>query len=162
MNRTFHKIFGDINAENDDLLFACKVKKVNIDFTKPIITGRWGSGKTAQMLLQNETQIAFLKSINKDYARIWYLSERDILQDSIINLYSNHKDDLYTFESVLSNMWKAEIIRIYTILLNAYLVKYEGKINLNSPHWKEIIKINKAINITETSSKYRVYVDLSG
>lgn len=152
MNRDFHRIFGDINAENDDLLFQCKVKKVSSEFLKDIITGRWGSGKTAQMLLQNEKQMIYLKEIDEKYEMIWYLSERDILQENIIELFELYSTNIYKFESVVKNMWKAEIIRIYVVLLNLYLTSYN--IDSTKEHWVEIQKIEKKHNFIESTSKY--------
>ena len=70
-----HLLFGSENAEADQLLFDCKIDKTKPSEAKQIITGRWGTGKTAIIFLQNENLINELNAINPEYKNIWYLSE---------------------------------------------------------------------------------------
>src|SRR5689334_1302970 len=71
----FRVLFGDENAERDPLLTECAVLTKRAASTKPILTGKWGTGKTALLLLQNQTLSDRLKKINPDLERMWYLDE---------------------------------------------------------------------------------------
>lgn len=151
MSNRNHKIFGDINAENDDLLFSCRIEKPSAQLKKSIITGRWGSGKTAQMLLQNEYQKNLIKTIDPSKKMVWYLSERDIIKSNITELFEVYSTSIHRFESVLQGMWKAEIVRIYITLLNILKDRYS---NTKGDHWKHIFKVYKGHNFFETASKH--------
>ncbi|MEM7657157.1 MAG: hypothetical protein AAF399_13570 [Bacteroidota bacterium] len=104
------------------------------------------------MLLQNEGQILYLQSIEEKYKMVWYLSERDILQEGIIELFDMYSSNVYKFESVLKKMWKAEIIRIYVILLNLYKKVYV--VDSEKNHWRDLLIISKKHNFLESASKY--------
>jgi hypothetical protein len=147
----FHRILGDINAENDDLLFECRVEKYRTQLTKEILTGRWGTGKTAQVLLQNEDQIKLLEKVNPSLKLIWYISERKLINSQIIEMYDYYKENTFHFESILTNMWKAEILRIYIIVLVSLKDTYP---KIDSQNWKDLTKIATTKNIMETASKY--------
>ncbi len=133
------KIFGNENAENDDVLYDCPITtEVEIDGTKQIFTGKWGVGKTANLILRSRKLSNKLKEIKPSLERLWYIQEEDLEIDHIILNYSSKAKIL--FIRFLDRLWKAEIIR-RTMMILLHLDEYYG--HKTGSHWNDIRKIKK-------------------
>lgn len=76
--RLDRSVFGNENAENDHLLNACYVAPPGAKSGKPILVGRWGTGKTGYLLHTNQELEKALVSKNSRLSRIWYLDKNAI------------------------------------------------------------------------------------
>lgn len=131
-----HIIFGSENAETDALLYDCFVSFAGPVADKPILTGRWGTGKTALILYSNKALSDALNSQGAD-DRLWYLDESSLNRDALKELkarISNTQSLTTTFE----DLWRAEILRIETLVLAA-LWHYYG--SPDSEHWRTVRKV---------------------
>lgn len=158
-------LLGTENAEHDNLLFECAIHK-DIKPYKSIITGRWGTGKTALLLLQNEKLKNELERLGEDWKEIMYLDEDGMNITQILSMYEQESELM--FGQKIELIWKAEIIRRGILLLNALIpiyhnidtkllhwkiIKNSGRIAaLHVPFWKQIPNIVKFIaNSSERS-----------
>lgn len=147
MDDKFRLLFGDENAERDPLLQECAVRNRRVSASKPILTGRWGTGKTAILLLQNADLSKTLKSIDDDYERLWYLDESTLDLNSLLELQSRLaptdsgplERDL--FLRALQGVWKAEILRVFRQVLAALWNHYGQP---QGPHWDFVKKADPA------------------
>ena len=73
--------FGNENAFDDELLYRCAVDLPSLSTRLPIIRGRWGAGKTAQLLIRNKALSDALERRDKKYKYIWYIYEAQIVKD---------------------------------------------------------------------------------
>ena len=128
-------LFGDEDAERDELLFDCEVKRTSIKENKPILKGKWGTGKSAILILHNKELELQLKDIDTSKKRIWYMDEKTLDIRSLLNLRKNLKEDPSSFNRALEGIWEAEIIRVYCELLNLLSFKFS---NTSSSHWSYI------------------------
>ncbi len=137
----FYSIFGNENAESDDNLMDCEV--IDIPFRneqKPILTGRWGTGKTASLLLDNQKLSTALRKVSNEYERIWYIDEKSLNIDALFAIQKKFGNDQYSFTKGLEQIWKAEIIRRACLVLSTLHSVY----NINhSSSWDFMIKIRK-------------------
>ena len=151
----FHVIFGSENAETDELLYECAVEDVVERYTRPILTGRWGMGKTGVLLLQNKHLTDFLeKRVGKLNSREWYLRERALDIELLLQLQMKYENDAY-FRRVLEKIWFAEILRIYSRVI--LLILDENKKNEDG-HWGKLWKLKKAGDISKSLWKQAVVV----
>lgn len=146
-----HLLFGSENAEADQLLFDCKIDKTKPSEAKQIITGRWGTGKTAIIFLQNENLINELNAINPEYKNIWYLSEGRLNFKKITEIYYESQNQNYYFESLMAEFWKIEIIRIYCLLLYILRDKFQ---HFHGAHWNRVFHLAKTRNLRKSVSEY--------
>jgi len=133
-------LLGQESAEVDTLLYKCAIPK-NIEGYKSIITGRWGTGKTAVLLLRNEALKRKLEELNVDWREAVYINESAM--DIVQILSIKEKEESLMFNQKVEIIWKGEIIRRAIMLLNALLPIYKH-IDTNAFHWK-IIKGSKKI-----------------
>ncbi|MBN7825692.1 P-loop ATPase, Sll1717 family [Bowmanella dokdonensis] len=131
-------LFGDDNAEDDCLLSECFLDRRSYKIPKPIITGRWGTGKTASIIAQCATLAELLKRHGAEGA--WYMDEHSFDIKEIIELKKLFSEDRYDLEVALQGLWKAEIIRALVIQLGA-LYPYYGK--PQGIHWKFIVGLSR-------------------
>ncbi|HHC79282.1 MAG TPA: hypothetical protein ENK46_05325 [Flavobacteriia bacterium] len=145
MSRYNYLPFGDENAESDELLIPCQVDKKNPEEHKPILIGRWGIGKTALLLLQNQQQTELLKSVSPELERIWYLSESSLDVVILSNLKGKYQSEPDVFIKSLEEIWKSEICRIYTIILAKTKHLFKNKSGKHWNHIETVAKSNKSI-----------------
>ncbi len=131
------KIFGNENAERDKLLETCKVSRGVTMESMPILIGRWGTGKTAILLMRHRKLEEVLKSIDPELSRIWYISEHSLDMHALVKLNTETEDQIL-FTRALQNLWKGEVYRRYCNLLQALRNTYK---NNQGSHWKFIEKI---------------------
>jgi len=136
-------VFGNENAESDTLLNDCYVNGSNIVASKPILVGRWGSGKTAILLHQGQALDRKLKSIDKKYTKIWYLREDSLDLAELRNLQKQSFENSHVFLKSLEAIWKAEILRVVSRQLSI-LREYYG--NNGGKHWDYISSIHPKNN----------------
>ncbi|MBV6639342.1 MAG: hypothetical protein KI791_01435 [Cyclobacteriaceae bacterium] len=135
--------FGNENAEHDGLLEQCYINRAPKN--KTIITGRWGTGKTAHLISYNRELSKVLKDIDDDAERKWYLSEDELSTDQLLDAYAALDDR--KFQRYLSQLWEAEIYRRITVVIGFLYDYYPFK---DKPHWKFLNKISKTSEIRET------------
>ena len=128
-------IFGNDNAEIDDLLYQCKV---SVDRApKPILTGRWGTGKTALLFLSHQPLAKALRELDQPDERPWYIEENKLEVRSLLSLRQRAGDREVLVRS-LEGIWHAEILRCICIMLSRLWVAYGSP---TGSHWKTIEKI---------------------
>ncbi len=103
-------IFGNTSAEIDDLLYECAVDRPQEFYRKAIVTGRWGTGKTALIFLQGEGIISKLEGRMYDKKKFFYISEESLDFDSILEVANTY--DHARARAKLETLWKAEILRL--------------------------------------------------
>lgn len=132
-------VFGNSAAEHDPLLYECPVNPDTPDSLKPILTGRWGTGKSALILLAGRQQSESLQAVDHHLARAWYITERGIdvaaLTAFQATLSGDHPRHLVrTLESV----WRAHVIRAHCRTLEA-LARTEGR--WRGDHWAFVERV---------------------
>lgn len=132
--RPAYLLFGNENAEEDDLLLECEIKKYNPEEERSILIGKWGMGKSAILLLQNKNQEKFLKEIDPNLSRLWYLEESSLDIKSLSKL--KNQCEYTVFIKLLEDIWKSEICRVYARLISAV----RDKLGNDSEHWEYISK----------------------
>lgn len=137
-NMTDYLVFGNENAEDDELLFSCKIEKNSPNDTKPILIGRWGTGKSALILLQNSKLSQTLKNLDVSLEKIWYLREESIDFGTLSQLKNKHENDPDIFIKSLEELWKVEILRIFSLLLANLKPLYN---NTNGDHWDFVLRV---------------------
>ncbi len=128
------KIFGDGRAERDPLLYDCRVTETSVPEGKSILVGRWGMGKTALLLLKNETLSKVLAADGPDKERLWLISEKGMDAKTLKDL-SSAEPDRGIFLRALEELWRAEIVRVYCVLLTQLRRHYAAS---SRPHWQFI------------------------
>ena len=136
-------IFGNENAEKDPLVLKCYVN--HGEDGVQIVTGRWGTGKTAYLFDRNRELIKKLTEINPDLKRIWYLDEDQLNTDQLIDSFIELNER--KFQRYLKSIWIAEIYRRACIILNALKSTYK---NTNGNHWVEISSVAKSEAVGKT------------
>jgi len=131
----FHLIFGSENAETDDLLYECAVDTMTRRYESPILTGRWGTGKTAVLFLQNRTLLESLKKKGDQFKEEWYLRESSLDIEMLIRLHADMKHDKTHFRRVLEKIWFAEIVRRYSRVLSLLGDSFS---TTQGAHWKRV------------------------
>jgi hypothetical protein len=110
-------LFGNINAENDDLLLNCYVTPPGTVSKKPLIVGQWGTGKTGHILYTYRELSNQLRKIDRNLERIWYFDENAIDTELIGTLYQQYSDNTHSLKRRIEEIWIAEIIRRYVVVL---------------------------------------------
>ena len=107
-----YTLFGNENAEKDDDLIECKVSTSYFrPAQKPILTGRWGSGKTASLLIDHHDLSSILAQIDPKMERLWYIDENTLNVQSLMELRQRFISDSQYYVKSLEEIWRAEIIR---------------------------------------------------
>ena len=141
-------VFGNENAEHDDLLFDCKIEHSAFDpYQHRIISGRWGTGKSAQLLLMNQRLSEELGKLNESDSRIWYINEQDLNFSGLFSESIKYASDMRKFSKILEEIWYPEILRRAVNILG-YLDKYYG--SMHEEHWNSIRKIYDKTDTAKT------------
>lgn len=128
-------VFGSENAESDLLLYDCKISIGSVNEQKPILIGKWGTGKSAILLLSNKRLTDELQKIDPEKSRIWYMDEKSLNLKSIYDLYSEFSGNAVHFSRALEGIWKAEIVRVFCELLSILNTNYYKR---TGSSWNEI------------------------
>lgn len=131
-------IFGNENAENDALLNKCTILSMACPYNKNFITGRWGAGKTACLLIANKELNDELRCQSKKYNRIWYVDgEKDLNIPEIIRIFSSIQEKRIRLQ-YFQTIWKAEIIRRILLQLGCLFNFYGSP---QGSHWSWVNKL---------------------
>jgi hypothetical protein len=137
-------IFGDENAVKDQLLCDCFVKPMDVS-ERPILTGRWGVGKSAIFFHENYKLSELLEKSGEKDRLLWYIGENDLDLLALRNLQSKFGTDRERFTRALETMWKTRIIFTEAELLYKLREFYKSPMGV---HWDYIAKIAKAQSAT--------------
>ena len=134
--------YGNENAENDELLYHCAVPTPTTGGTgvKHILTGRWGTGKSARLLLANQQLNEALKSINPLLDRAWYVDEQSLDAGALSQAREAAAGDPQAFRKSLERLWTTEILRKAILLLETLRPIYG---NPTGEHWAFVSAMNK-------------------
>jgi hypothetical protein len=132
-------VFGSENAESDRLLHDCYVNSAKIVASKPILVGRWGTGKSAILLHHGQTLDEKLVSFNRKHRLIWYFTEGSLDLAELKNLQDQSASNHHVFLKSLEAIWKAEILRVVSSQLSI-LRKYYG--NMEGEHWNHVSSVH--------------------
>ena len=117
-------LFGNDNAIEDKLLKDCYIShSVELE-DKPILIGRWGTGKSAILLHSVEKMEQKLIELHGKDDRIWFIGEGTINKASLASIKRLSKCD-ESFGANLEMLWQAEITRRQCILLNKLAPYYD-------------------------------------
>lgn len=101
-------VFGNEKAEIDDLLYPCRVDAITCPSGRRIVTGRWGTGKTACVLLKFRNITSALKARNPHSDGLdWYIDESSLNADQLFEAFSGEKGH---FQRDIERVWQAQII----------------------------------------------------
>lgn len=128
-------IFGNDNAEVDDLLYQCEVSTDSAQ--KPILTGRWGTGKTAVLFLRHQALAKALLQPDKPNERPWYIEEKNLDVQALLSLRQKAVDR-EVLVRYLERIWSAEILRSICAMLCQLWAAYGSP---TGSHWQSIKKI---------------------
>lgn len=138
-------LFGDERAEYDyKRLSDCYVPEIELgekikNEEEIILTGKWGTGKTACMLMAHQDLDKLLYKMGGTVNRIWYLDQNCLDISALIELKNKMSDDSSKIIRVMEKIWYAEIIRTEAQILSKLKNYYDYS---SKSHWKEIIKIS--------------------
>lgn len=139
-------VFGNESAIDDPLLDECNIRPPSIFGHETIFRGRWGTGKTATILLKNKKLSDCLREISPDLEYSWYLNEAGLTPDGVFSLRQCYKGNDNSLKLVIENLWRSEIIRIYTILLSNMRAIYD----VRGEHWDNLSRFHKKHNLVNT------------
>lgn len=134
----FTQLLGSETAETDELLHECFVEPPNDVANKLVLTGRWGTGKTAYMFHRTEALSQLLRSVSPSAERIWYIPENSIDLTAIDTIRENFGGHALSTKQSIEALWEAAIIRSYVSQLSILRKAYG---NPQGFHWDEIEKI---------------------
>ena len=143
----YRQIFGSENAETDDLLYECYIPPPGVVTGKPILVGRWGTGKTGYILHNNKELENSLVNHAPESSRSWYLDETGIDRHALFQLDEHCGGNIHALKRILENIWDAEIMRS-TIEVLCKLHTYYG--SPTGTHWENIKKNNSIKNFRNT------------
>ncbi len=134
-------LFGAPSADHDRLLKQCTVDSQIDRYLNPIITGRWGTGKSAILITRAKKLEQVLTAVDESFAREWYIREQDLNTTSIFALQKQFAETKGAFINTLQDIWKSEIIRRTTVILAKLRMYYSGQQGydfVKLPHWRII------------------------
>jgi len=132
-------IFGDENARLDTSLYKCSVPFPSQVHGQPILSGRWGVGKTAAFLLRHRELGRALREVGREYEYIWYLDEEGLDSDTLFSLKQHYGENISIFKRTLEELWNTEILRITARILS---LLYEHYGSPSGTHWKAVRSID--------------------
>ncbi len=149
---TISELLGHASAELDPILLKCSVQNHYPFEDKHILTGRWGIGKSAILILKNKRIVEILESVcpededKRKYRLCWYIGE-DALEHEILKIIEDEFKDVNQefLISAFEKLWSLEIFRTYLITLSRLNKNYYGYV---SAHWKEIESITVSSKFT--------------
>ena len=128
-------ILGTNQAQDDDHLFDYFIKEQE-QFDRPIIVGRWGTGKTSLLLRRTQEISNYLSDSVDKFEKPWYIEEEDLNIAKISEVYDANKLSRPRVYAVLAEMWESEIFFRATVMLQKTWNKERNR--LNSPSWDHI------------------------
>jgi len=146
------QLFGNEMAEDDELLRDCYVSPTSFSrlSEKPILVGRWGSGKTAMLYHVNQTLSQELAKRNREEETAWHLSEKNTIDEQsgiyLRNIQNEFGYDKDLVKRILERLWRAEITRGQCLLLSR-LWEYYGS-PTTGRHWSFIAGIAQSADVT--------------
>lgn len=138
-------VFGNENAENDELLATCYVEPPSAITGRPVLTGRWGTGKTAILIHKALELERVMRGARKNPRSVWLLNEStlDLAELRGLQRLAGSTREL---ERALEHVWKAEIVRAACIQL-ADLWKHYG--SPRNPHWEHVARLSTSPGVLE-------------
>ena len=76
-------LFGAPDADSDLLLKDCLIEGQVGRYSKPILIGRWGTGKSANLIARARRLESVLEKIDPLSKRDWYIKEQHISTHSL-------------------------------------------------------------------------------
>ncbi|WP_322865935.1 hypothetical protein U5922_006840 [Aquicoccus sp. G2-2] len=148
MNKATNKnrlLFGAPDADSDLLLKDCLIEGQVGRYSKPILIGRWGTGKSANLIARARTLESVLEKVDPLSKRDWYIKEQHISTHSLFELHKQHAESASEgyFISQIQEVWKSEInqrvIRVLALLARSESVSAD----VSSAHWKSVLEFGK-------------------
>lgn len=136
-------LFGAPNADNDHLLRDCAVVDQINRYLSPIVTGRWGTGKSAILITRAKHVEEILTRIDPEISRDWYIREQDLDTQAIFALQRNFSESQSSFINTLQDIWRSEILRRSAIILAHLGFFYGDREFTKADHWKHIASFKK-------------------
>lgn len=134
----YHQLFGHEHAAIDDLLRPCYVNRPGLVQEKPILVGKWGTGKTGLLIHRNRPLSDALKTIepsNPEIDRIWYLDETAIQLQTLQHIEVICGSDQSSIKRLLEDLWRGEIVRCAVKILSTMYDFYGAP---SGDHWKKV------------------------
>lgn len=137
------KMLGTNQAQDDVNLFDYFIDEQE-QFDKPIVVGRWGTGKTSLLLKRTQEISGYLNDESNPFERPWYIEEEDLSIAKISEIYERNNSSRPKVYAIFSEMWESEIYYRTSVMLHRIWEKEHKR--LKSPAWKQI-RANKALEI---------------
>lgn len=134
-------ILGTNQAQDDYHLFDYFIDE-QVEFNRPIVVGRWGTGKTSLLLKRTQSISNFLHDDTNPFETPWYIEEEDLNIARISEIYQDNQSSKPRTYAIFSEMWESEIFFRATIMLKRIWDKESEQ--LKSPAWKHI-RANRAL-----------------
>ena len=107
---------------------------------KPIITGRWGTGKTATLLLRHHSLSKALETATGTNEELWYIDEKGLYPEVLLHTVSHESDDK-SVDFHLRTLWMSEIYRRTAHILAILIDDYGPH---SGDHWAFISRIRRS------------------
>lgn len=131
------RVFGEDAARADALLSRCTVRRQRGQRTRPIVVGRWGTGKTATLLLRHRTLAEALRAKSPTADELWYIDETALNTQSVIDIVGGSNDPR-SANYHLRLVWQAEIYRRTAQMLCLLAEDYKG---VSGQHWEFVRRL---------------------
>lgn len=128
-----HQIFGNSAAEHDELLHDCWVDHASPVAKRPILMGRWGTGKSAFVFTDGYQLSQSLEELKPGSGRAWYIGEERFDIQALQTLKTAMAGDQALLVRSLEAAWRAEIVRTYCAVLSLMAKTYS---TTTGEHWK--------------------------
>ena len=136
-------VFGSLYAERDALLPKCAVPVSDEGSANSIISGRWGTGKSAQLFLANAELMAVLP---RDDREIWYLPEKSLMSTDLVQIFHD-SEQRHELTANLQPLWRAEIVRRAAMALCATSRATGG---MHGPHWEFVDTVSSSVHLGDS------------
>jgi hypothetical protein len=131
------EILGTNQAQDDEHLLDYFIEEQE-EFDRPIIVGRWGTGKTSLLLKRTQNIRNYLFDESNPFDTPWYIEEEDLNIAKISEIYEENQSSRPRTYAVFSEMWESEIWFRAIVMLKEIWRK--DKARLKSPSWNHIGK----------------------
>lgn len=142
----YRQVFGDENAETDELLYECYIAPPGAVVGKPILVGKWRAGKTGLILQRNKPLSDKIALTDGASDRSWYLDETGRHDQSLVRLNEHCQGDVHLLKRLLESVWRAEICRALVRTLILLQKTHDG---LVGPHWQALSRFGTTRNVAE-------------
>ncbi len=138
-------LFGAPDADSDLLLKDCLIEGQVGRYSKPILIGRWGTGKSANLIARARRLESVLEKIDPLSKRDWYIKEQHISTHSLFELHKQHAETASEgyFISQVQEIWKSEITQRVVRVLNLLAKSGSVEIDRTASHWKAVMEFQK-------------------